>query len=97
MENNILAPGMKVDVYQDGQKIDEGVILKTGTCSNQEGSTLKFKSELLRIEGILEFGNFNNEHRADAKWFYIFPDPFEPLKKCISPSSLGYEFRPKNA
>jgi hypothetical protein len=92
--DNYLFPGVKVEIFQDGKSIDEGTVL-TIDKSDENKPTLKLKSEFLRVEGILEFGTLDGENLMEAGWFYIFKDPFNPLKRCFSRSGPIYKFKRK--
>lgn len=89
--DNYLFSGAKVDVFQDGEKVDEGTILSFEP--GDEKQTLKFKSEELRIDGILEFGSLSHENSENSGWLYLFKDPFNPLKRCFCHSGPVYHFK----
>lgn len=99
METEKLENGTKVEIYEDKIKLDEGTIIGTGTYGKNAIPKVEYKSDYLKIEGIIEFvvffefvvflgGNYNNQ-----EWKLLFKHPMHPDKKLIYCSGPVYTFK----
>ena len=91
MEN--LATGVKVEVYEDDKKLDEGIIVGTGKYGENAIAKVEYKSDYLKIEGIIEFVIFSSENSQNQEWKLLFRHPMHPDKKLIYCSGAVYTFK----
>jgi len=75
----IFKPRMQVEIFKGEKKIDAGIILSvSGHGDHKVIPKLEYKSELNKIEGIIEFVTYEASPASDVEWFYLFKNPIEP-------------------
>lgn len=90
-----LKQGSVVKVYEDGEALDEGVILSVGEYGDKKIHKIEFKSSILKIDDIVEFVNFfeREDDDEDKTWHVLFKNPMHPNRKTYSDDTPAYVFK----
>lgn len=85
-----LIQGMAVQVHQDGEKIDEGLVLSVSVWEKNSVPKIEYKSTFLRIEGIIDFVSLTR----DDKYQFLFKNPINPAQKICYQCAPEYIITP---
>lgn len=76
-----LISGATVQIHQNGEKIDEGLILSVGVWGKESIQKIEYKSTFLRLEGIIEFVSY----KGDENYQVLCKNPMTPNQKICNP------------
>ncbi len=83
-----------VELFENGEAIDEGIILGVGRYGELSLPKISYKSSILKVEAIVEFINFVEKDDDEEKaWVILFKNPMHPNVRVYSNSLPVYKFR----
>jgi hypothetical protein len=84
---DLIQSGIKVAVFENGIKIDEGEVFQVGN-KGPHGN-----KRVLLVSTFADKGEIKTLFFGDGGWLVLFPDPMTDLL-CFSPSGPMYDIRP---
>jgi hypothetical protein len=88
----VFRPRTQVEIFKGEKRIDAGVILSvSGHGDHKAIPKLEYKSELNKIEGIIEFVTYEASPANEVEWFCLFRNPIEPDIKLFHRDCGAYK------